>query len=213
MPVVRVWGALRAIMHEGKTGPNVALSEVAAPHVYGVGALSGLRGEILILDGVAFTAMANGGGLTVRPSPTETATLLVAAAVPSWKAVPLSSPIGAEELDDRLEAMAREQGFDVDKPFPLVIEGSLVDLEWHVLAGASAATVTTHADHMRNAVTGKLVATPATVVGFFSKHHEGVFTHMGQRTHFHVMTADQRIMGHVDRLALRAGGTLKLPGQ
>ena len=213
IPEVRVWGALRAIMHEGKTGPNVSLAEVAGPHVYGVGALSGLRGEILLIDGVAFTSIAEGGGLVVHQSTTEAATLLVAARVPVWKSVPISSPIGGEELDDRLEALAREHGFDVEKAFPLVIESSVVDAEWHVLDGSKGATGGTHADHLRNAVTGRLVATPATVVGFFSKHHEGVFTHMGQRTHFHVMTADQKVMGHVDRLAVGAGGTLKLPAR
>jgi alpha-acetolactate decarboxylase len=213
IPDVRVWGALRAIMHEGKTGPTVSLAEAAGLHVYGVGALSALRGEILLIDGVAFTSIAQGGGVLVQKSTTETATLLVTAAVTAWKSVPISSPIGAEDLDDRLEGLARANGLDVEKAFPLVIDGSLVDVEWHVLDGAAGAPGESHADHMRNAITGKLAATPATVVGFFSKHHEGVFTHMGQRTHFHVMTTDQKLMGHVDRLAVRAGGTLKLPAR
>jgi hypothetical protein len=213
LPQVRVWGALRAIMHEGKTGPTVSLAEVTGPHVYGVGALSGLRGEVLLIDGRAFTSIADGAGLVVRHSMTETATLLVAATVPAWKSVPISAPLGGAELDGRLEALAREHGLDIDKPFPLLIEGSLVDAEWHVLDGGMKAGESSHAEHMRNAVTGKLVATPATVVGFFSKHDEGIFTHVGQRTHFHVMTADQTIMGHVDRLAVRAGGTLKLPAR
>ena len=210
IPEVRVWGALRSIMHEGKTGPNVSLSNVAGPHVYGVGALTGLRGEVLLVDGAVFTSRAHGGDLAIHRSTTGTATLLVAATVPAWTNVPISSPIAAEELDNRLEALARANGLDVEKAFPVVIDG-VVDVEWHVLDGSNVAGRGTHADHMRNAVTGTISGIQATVVGFFSKHHQGVFTHMGQHTHFHVLTADHKIMGHVDRLAVRAGGTLKLP--
>jgi acetolactate decarboxylase len=65
---------------------------------------------------------------------------------------------------------------------------------------------------MRNAITGRLVGQPVTVVGFFSRHHEGVFTHMGQRTHLHVLSDDGAAMGHVDEIAVPSGAALKLPG-
>ena len=65
-------------------------------------------------------------------------------------------------------------------------------------------------DHARNAVVGKL-AGPAIVVGFFSKHHVGVFTHMGHTVHAHVIDPRSGIGGHADELAVRAGSVLRLP--
>lgn len=212
-PEVQVWGSLREIMHEGKTGPAVSLAAVPRVHSYGVGALSGLRGEILLLDGNAFVSTARTGGVEVKPAANEQATLLVIAAVPSWKSVPIGAAIAADELDQRLEVLARANGMDVEKAFPLVIDGGQFDVDWHVLDGDKGAPGGSHADHMRDAVTGQLVGAQATVVGFFSKHHAGVFTHRGQRTHFHVLTADRKVMGHVDRLAVRAGATLRLPAR
>jgi acetolactate decarboxylase len=211
-PEVQVWGSLREIMHEGKTGSTVSLAGVPRMHSYGVGALSGLRGEILLLDGIAFISTVQPGGVAVKPTANEQATLLVAAAVPSWKSVPIRAAIAADELDERLEILARAGGMDVELAFPLLIDGQL-DVDWHVLDGAKGAPGGSHADHLRDAVTGQLVGAQATVVGFFSKYHAGVFTHMGQRTHFHVLTADRKVMGHVDRLAVRAGATLRLPAR
>jgi hypothetical protein len=47
------------------------------------------------------------------------------------------------------------------------------------------------------------------VVGFYSAAHQGVFTHMGERTHLHAIVGDAT--GHVDALAIGAGATLRVP--
>jgi acetolactate decarboxylase len=214
LPQVRVWGALRGIMHEGKTGPQVALVEaVSRPHGYAVGALESLLGEVTIVDGVVWLASRRAdGGVAVEQagSTGQAATLLVAANVPSWRTVHVVRDIDADGLDDAIQTMARENGLDVEKPFPVLIEGRLSEAKWHVLAGAGPGG--THDDHMRGAAAGTLRDVDGVLVGFFSRHHEGVFTHMGQRTHFHVLTADHSVMGHADRAGVRSGSTVKLPG-
>jgi acetolactate decarboxylase len=206
-----VWGSLRAIMHEGKTGATVSLAEAAGAHVYAVGALSGLRGEVLVVDGRAFIATGRGGAAHLQQTTSDDATLLVAAVVPGWRKVPISRDIPSGEIDARVEAIAREAGMDVNRAFPVLIEGN-ADVDWHVLDG-SKPSAGGHADHLRNAVTGKLAGRKTTIVGFFSKRHEAVFTHMGQYTHLHVLTPDHAVMGHVDALTVRAGSTLGLPAR
>jgi hypothetical protein len=214
LPQVRVWGALRAIMHEGKTGPQVALTQaVARPHTYAVGALESLHGEVTIVDGAVWLASRRGDGPVdvEQAGPRgQAAALLVAANVPSWRSVRVLRDIGADDLDDAIQTMARENGLDVEKPFPVLIEGRLSEAKWHVLAGVGPGG--THDDHMRGASGGTIRDVDAVLVGFFSRHHEGVFTHMGQRTHFHVLTADHSVMGHADRAGVRRGSIMKLPG-
>jgi hypothetical protein len=214
-PEVKVWGALRAIMHEEKSGPQVTIADaIAGGHAYGVGALSGLQGECTIVDGVVWVARVREGGdvqVTNAPSVGESATLLVIARVPAWRSVVIANSISPDELDDRLEGMARANGIDVEQPFPLMVEGDLEGVDWHVLNGSRGAVGAGHDEHMRGAATGTLRGKTASLVGFFSKHHEGIFTHMGQRTHLHVLTSNHSITGHADRAAIRAGSVLKLP--
>src|SRR5262245_33653824 len=64
-PEVRVWGELKKVMHEGKTGPQVSLAEaVHDGPVIAVGALSGLRGEVTILGDRALLTFGGADGST-----------------------------------------------------------------------------------------------------------------------------------------------------
>jgi acetolactate decarboxylase len=214
-PEVRTWGTLREVVHEGLVGEKVSLPDVVAPHVYAVGALAGLAGEIMALDGTAYVAQPGGDAALVSiPSQPMGATLLVAATVPAWRdAVLPAAAANAAALDDAVEAAARAAGLDPAKPFPFLIVGD-VDASWHVLRGpVDGHAGGGHEAHMRNAVTGKVSGVRATLVGFFSLHHQGVFTHMGQRTHLHVITDDRKTMGHVDEIAVPAGVVLRLPAR
>ena len=52
---VRVDGNLRAMMHEGKTGPVVRLSRLLPDDaLYGLGALADMTGEVTIVAGKAY---------------------------------------------------------------------------------------------------------------------------------------------------------------
>lgn len=205
-PEVTVWGALREMMHEGRVEARVAIASVVKPHVYALGALAGMRGEVTIVDGTPWVAVGNATA-TAGPT-TESAALLVAATVPAWRSVAITTDIPFAELDARIEAYARAAGIDVETPFPFVVDGTLTSVSWHVLLGPPTAG---EHDHARNAITGTRDTLQGTAVGFFSKHHAGVFTHMGQRVHAHVVDPATALAAHADALSIRAGSTLRLP--
>lgn len=213
---IKTYGALRGIFHQGQTGPQVRLSEVAGPDVQGVGALSESRGEVTIVDGTMWLAYPDGkGGARVESvqQSDEHAMLLVTASNKQWRRVPLEEDIDDANLDAKLEAIAVAQGIDVNTAFPLRIEGPIANVKWHVLDGskASGQPMRSHEDHMRMAVTGTVAQTEGTLVGFFSKKHHGVFTHMGSNSHLHVVLAKEGISGHVDGITLKKGAVLLLP--
>jgi alpha-acetolactate decarboxylase len=215
---VRTYGALRAMMHEGQTGPQVSLPDLRpGSHSYGVGALSELRGEVTILDDTVWLAYPGDDGKarveTVRASD-EKAALLVVASVPAWKAVTLDEDVPFDSLDKAVETLAQNQNLDINEAFPVVIEGAFANLSAHVIDGRKiSADAHSHQEHMRTALRTELAAATGTLVGFFSKHHHGVFTHMGSNTHFHVVLPGEKITGHVDQVLIRRGSTLKLPAQ
>jgi acetolactate decarboxylase len=210
------------MMHEGQTGPAVTLAEaVAAPHTYAVGALAGLRGEVTVVDGRVWRATAGEAPGAVRVEEgagAGAAALLVAAQVPRWQEVVLPEDVGGEALVARLEALAARAGLDLEQPFPLLLSGPLAEVDWHVVDGRRLEPGAGHAAHRASGASGTLRGGEGVLVGFYSRHHAGVFTHMGERLHLHLVApaspapgAGSPVTGHADRVVLRAGTLLRLP--
>jgi alpha-acetolactate decarboxylase len=212
----RWFGALHAIMHEGRTETAVKLADVVAgPGTFGLGALTGLDGEVTVVDGVVWLARPRADGTAeVRRADLEGAdrdqgaTLFVVAGVASWREIPLARDVAWSELDAFLEAALPERGYAVDVPIALRIEGPVAGLRWHVVDGSKLEAGAGHADHARASVSGRLERVDAQLVGFFSTAHQGVFTHAGASTHFHAVIADPLTSGHVDEVTLLRGARL-----
>ena len=203
------------MMHDQKTGPAVNLASVLKPTLYALGALSELRGEVTILNGTAWLAYpgeANEARVETTASSNETAALLVTANVPSWTSRPVPNDIDSAALDQQIESLAKAAGVDTEQAFPVVIEGELINLHWHVIDGRRAAAgPSSHEQHMQMAAKGEAPTVHATLLGFFSKHHQGVFTHHGENTHFHFVDQEKRLTGHVDAVGIKAGALFKVP--
>jgi hypothetical protein len=202
---------LRALMHEGRTESRVAIAPLlATPHLYAVGAVTGMRGEVTVIDSAASLSLGErDAGRASAAVGDEGATLLVASTVAEWRHVAIAEDIQFADLDRRIEEYAAAAGIDVEKPFPFLIEGPVADVRWHVLKGPPNPSAP-H-DHSGNAITGEQAAMTATVVGFFSKHDHGVFTHMGQNVHAHVVNASLGLAAHADLLSIGASSVLSLP--
>lgn len=218
---VRWFGALHEIMAEQKTEARVRIAEASAgPHTFGVGVLAELRGEVTILDDVAWIARPSGDGTaSVSSQPVrdaqDGAALLVVADVESWRELTIVDDVQWGELDTYLAAQVEAHGFAAQEPVPVVIRGPFADLRWHVLAGPAPSAADDHAAHLEGAITGRIPAAsvPTTLVGFFSRRHAGVFTHHDSYSHFHVVSAGDRVAAHVDGVVLRSGARLRLPAR
>ena len=212
---IQTYGELHAMMHDQKTGPAVNLAAVLAPTLYGLGALSELRGEVTILSGTAWLAYpgeANDTRVETTTSSNENAALLVTANVPTWTSLPVPNDIDSAALDQQIESLANAAGVDTEQAFPILIEGDLINLHWHVIDGRRAVpSPSSHEQHMQMAAKGEAPTEHATLLGFFSKHHQGVFTHHGENTHFHFVDQEKRLTGHVDAVGIKAGALFKVP--
>jgi acetolactate decarboxylase len=211
----KTFGMLHEVMMMGKTDPKVTLSELPQKHLYAVGALSGLRGEVAVIDGVTWLAYGSPDGrikVETRKGSDEKATLLVASTVSRWQRVTLAEDVPFSKLDAAIEALAKSKGVDVGRAFPVMVEGSFVDIHWHVLKGAPpGGGGHSHGAHHEMAISRISAQGKGTLVGFFSTKHQGVFTHMGSNTHFHVVLPKEKITGHVDSVGLEKGNTVLLP--
>jgi acetolactate decarboxylase len=212
---VETHGALRAIFHENDTGAKVTLDDLLPdPQLYAVGALTDLAGEITILGGKTFLSRPDGKGAaeTVMSQQSDaSATLLVAVRVGEWVEMTISQDIPSSKLDDRIEALAKEHGWKGEKAFAFIVDGMLSEASWHIIDGSRLSRGGSHEEHRQAGVIESREKTPAELIGFYSAHHQGVFTHMGSRTHVHCVVESPRSSGHLDSATILAGSRIAFP--
>ncbi len=213
---VRVHGALRAMFHEGRTGATVTLeSMLPNPDLYAVGALADLSGEVTVVGGKVYLSYPEGAEGLRTETTTRTnaaATLLVAAEVPAWRSVVTEHLILFNELDEEIAKIATSAGMSLHERFPFLVVGDFEDLQWHVIDGRRlTAGAASHQDHLAAAAKIRLDRASATLVGFYSASDQGVFTHMGSKTHIHCALDEPLSTGHVDHVIIPVGTTVKLP--
>lgn len=211
---VRTWGTMRAVMHDGRTEGKVRVADaVAAPHAVGIGALAGLSGEIVILDGNVWTSRVIDAprietAKVVKPA--DEAALLAVTQVSRWSEHTLEHDLSAVDLDDRLRALADETGLPRVQTFPFVIRGELDELDAHVLNGRCpyVGSGPENTDPVR---TPRAHAN-GTLIGFYTELEAGLLTHHGSRTHVHVLIEGAApFVGHVDSVRIRQGARICLP--
>ena len=174
---------------------EVELWDLDPNHLYALGAVENLKGEILILDGRPYVSSEKEGDVHIDESYNHAATLLVASYVEAWDSVLVEG-----ELEDFISTAANSHGLDIEKPFPFLLKGDFDQIKWHVINWPEGDQVHTHEKHQTSGPHGVLKNQPAVVLGFFSKHHQGVFTHHSTHLHMHVKCNREGIAGHVDEL-------------
>jgi len=212
-PEVTVNGALKEIMHQGDISAKFTLKDLEnTEHIYALGAVANLKGEILILDSKPLISSVMSGKLRIDESFDHEATLLVRAKVKDWQEITIPDSVrSAESLEYFLDHAANDIGLDTELPFPFLLKGDFSTLDWHVIDWEDGDTIHTHQKHVNSGLHGTLKNAKATILGFYSKHHHTIFTHHSTNVHMHVSTDDGEISGHVDGLSIGENATLMLP--
>lgn len=209
---IQIYGALRNIMHGGARDGIVDLADVVKDeHIYGVGALEGLDGEILLWDSKTILTRADKGGpATVSNDPkNENALLLVTATVKDWIEIPFNGKQIETSLDDYIYQMAQGKGINAEEPFPFKLEGIFNTVKWHIISDPGLEG--THDDHMNKSWNQTDEKIEAKILGFYSTKHHAVFTHHTTNSHMHFYDENSGLSGHVDDLVLSEYTVLKLP--
>ena len=215
-------GALKRV-HHGDSSATINLSQFKnVPHFYAIGPVAGLDGEITVLESQFNVAQVRAGQIQLKQEPSVSASFLVWAEVPAWQ-TPVNSTHkirGAKQLAIWIEKMAQAQGIKLETPFPFLIRAELAKAQYHVLAPPPEIKASEHQEHHQRsaAVKGHLKHAKkinaqnfqAQILGFYSRHHGGVFTHMGSKLHLHLHN-QQGHSGHLDDFVLSPNSQLLLP--
>jgi acetolactate decarboxylase len=208
---VRWVGAQRDVL-AGDVSGKIALDELAhVPHLYALGPREDLRGEVTVFDGVPSVARVVDGGVEIDAGFGHRACFLVFADVPSWDEVRHPAPLlSMRAIEAAVVEAAGDRGLDSGAPFPFKITGRAERLVLHLLDKRDGLPHTPEL-HERAKVRFTASGEAVEVIGFFSTGHRGIFTPKDANVHMHVRTADGRLSGHLEELALSAGASLWLP--
>ncbi len=206
-------GALQNFMHYGDISAKLDLLQLQESQgIYALGARADLKGEVLILDGQPLISYSDRGKVALDFSWDHDASLIVYASVSEWANFNIPKQISTpKELETFIDSIASKLGMDTEKPFPFMILGEIERANWHVVDWPTGDSVHTHEKHITSGPHGIIQNEEVQILGFFSKHHQAIFTHHTTFMHLHLVTADNRLAAHLDEAKWGNEMTLALP--
>jgi len=213
-PGYALWfiGAQRETIMMGKRTALLDLRTLKdGPHLYGIGPLEGLTGEVTIANSRPALARVGSDHLVhVIETYEGGVPFFVWAEVSVWQAVAVPSDVRTfKDLDTFVGNAGAKAG--LTQAFPFVVTGKPELIDFHIV-DAKPDTPPGMAGHEKIQIQFEVRRQEVMLVGFWSTQHQGIFTPMGANMHVHFQTADNRMSGHVQGLDLGQGGmTLSLP--
>ena len=194
-------GALKTIMHEGDVSAKINLMSIKdIPHLFAIGAVENLKGEIIILDGNPFISSVKDGNISITESFDVKAALLVYTSVENWKEITIPEKVkSGKELESFLLQSAVKSEIDINSPFPFLIKGKIQSVGWHIIDWEESDSVHTHEKHKNSGLRGDITDQEITILGFYSNKHTGIFTHKTSNIHMHIVNRSEDIAGHLDQ--------------
>jgi len=207
---VKYSGALRTIM-SGNIKPVISLDSFSnKKHLYALGAVENLEGEIQIFNSKPSNSFVVDSSLHIKDEYNLKAALLVYAEVEEWNEFIIKNSTTKDNIEKAIFEIAKINGVNLDKPFPFLLEGTAESLDWHVIKWIDGDTIHTHKKHKASGLNGRLTNRTVAVLGFYSTKHKAVFTHHTTNVHMHFKTLDNSVAGHIDDIRLNTI-TLSLP--
>ncbi len=210
---LRFIGAQRETIMNGRLAAALDLRTLAkTPHLYGIGPIEQLRGEVTIADSrPSLARVGSDGAVRVAENFEAGVPFFVWAEVPAWQTVPIPAEVRSfANLEAFVLRAAASVGLDPQKPTPFLVRGRQDLIEFHVLNRVGDAA---HSMEMHKKIQAvfELAQAETIMVGFHSPVHRGIFTPMDSTIHVHFQTADNGKSGHVQKLELGKDLLLGLP--
>jgi acetolactate decarboxylase len=199
-------------MKGGELHGNIFIDTLQKEHLYGLGPMEFLQGELLISDGIAYRAtIQDNSSVIVETSWKEKAPFFVYSYIPSWQAISLpSSVISLPDLEKYIDTIASS----TNKPFCFKLTGKVERAVFHVQNLPLGTKVSSPEDAHKHKKFISLHDEPVEIIGFFSRTHQTIFTHHDSYVHLHIINAKKTVMGHVDSLRINPQQlTLYLPNE
>ncbi|MCU0396596.1 MAG: acetolactate decarboxylase, partial [Cyclobacteriaceae bacterium] len=198
---IRIVGMMRNVMMKGELAGTLNLDTISnKEHLYGMGPVEFLSGEILIWDGTSYvSAVTSDTSMRVTNNFNVKAPFFAYAQITNWKEYVLPDSVHSMK---QLESFLYQSFKDAEQPFFFKLTGSIDHASIHVVNLPAGRKVRSREDAHEGKRSYTLVDKPAEVLGFFSTGHQTIFTHHDSFLHMHLITTDKKWMGHLDELII-----------
>jgi acetolactate decarboxylase len=194
---IKITGTMKNVMWKGDLEGIVNLDSITNKKgLYGVGPESYLTGEILINDGQAYVSkVLTDSTMKVEKNFEVSAPFFVYGNVTEWNKIDL--PPSIKSTQD-LEKFIDEKTIEYKRPFAFKLKGDVSKAVIHIQNLPKGTHVSSPEDAHKGQTNYNLKNEEVVIIGFFSTEHKGVFTHHDSFLHLHLITKDERKMGHLD---------------
>ncbi len=198
---VMVAGAIKNVMHKGDLSSHAQLDTLPKEGLYALGPNNELQGELFVANGTVYVSKTTTDStqMEVTTNPKASAPFLVYANITDWETSAL--PIEVKTLAE-LEFYLNAKYEQIKEPFPFQLKGTIDSATVHVQNLAPGSIVKSRADAHKGQVKYPLKKQEVTLLGFYSRAHQGIFTHRNSYMHIHLLTEDHTAMGHLDEVSL-----------
>jgi acetolactate decarboxylase len=203
-------GSQRQTIMTGDRAAHLNLRTLTGrPHLYGIGPIEGLAGEVTIADSRPSLSRVGTDHLVhVTESFEASVPFFVWAEVSAWQTQDAPALPTYSDVERFIGQAGAEAG--LTQAFPFVMTGRPEQVDFHIV-NATPDTPPGMEAHQKIQIPFELRDPDVKLVGFWSSQHQGVFTPMGANIHTHFQTSDNKVSGHVQGLKLANSMTLNLP--
>lgn len=199
-------GSMMNTIHNGQLQGLINLDTISVKgHLYGLGPLENLKGETLINDGHCYVSQVNAdSSISVTETFDVKAPFFVYTNVDIWQVKDLPDDVQTlPQLEKYIDQITRRQ----IRPLAIRITAKVEDATIHIVNLPTGTQVHSPDDAHKGQKTLH-VQGDVELIGFFSTEHQGIFTHHDSNVHIHLITADKKMMGHLDEIKLIKGGRI-----
>ncbi|MBO3117187.1 acetolactate decarboxylase [Winogradskyella sp. DF17] len=197
---VYVVGAMKDAMWKGELYPKVLLDTIDNKEgLYGIGPKSYMRGELMIINGKTYQSIIDDkNNLRVEEQYGLSAPFFVYANASVWDTLVLPKTVKTIKSIEHFIATKHHDSF----PIVFKLLGKIAKAEIHVQNLPEGTNVSSpkeaHVGQRQFLIENQEVV----VIGFYSKTHQGIFTHHDAYSHMHLITKDTKYMGHLDDITI-----------
>ena len=165
-------------------GDNIHLDTISNKKgLYGLGPLTHLTGELLIIDGKSYASkVVSDSTMTVEKSFDVSAPFFVYTHVTEWTEIELPSHI--KSIQD-LEQFIDQKTSEYKRPFAFKLKGEVLKAIIHIQDLPLGTKVSSPEEAHQGQVDYELNSEQAEILGFFSTEHQCVFNHHDSFVNMH----------------------------
>jgi acetolactate decarboxylase len=197
-------GAMKDVMWNGKLQGLINLDTLSnKKHIYGLGPVEYLTGEVVMIDGVCYKSeIKEDSTIKVTKTFNIKAPFFSYANIPKWREIDLPDSISTlPQLERFLDGKTKTRS----RPYLFKIHTTVDSASFHIVNLPAGAKVSSPDDAHQGQKQFQVKNTAVQLIGFFSTSHQAIFTHHDTYLHIHLITNDHKQMGHLDVINLQPG--------